>query len=125
MIADARPRKNALANGAMGGGCESAANYRGAEVVYLGIENIHALRDSLQRLREYLDAHGSACSDGSSSLLHSGVPGWAGGAISRASQVAAALLDSAWLQHLHSLLSGAVYIAAQMAHGSSVLVHCR
>lgn len=31
-IADARPRKNALANGAMGGGSESAANYFQSEV---------------------------------------------------------------------------------------------
>lgn len=31
-IADARPRKNALANGAMGGGSESSANYSHSEV---------------------------------------------------------------------------------------------
>lgn len=31
-IADARPRKNALANGAMGGGSESSANYLQCEV---------------------------------------------------------------------------------------------
>lgn len=31
-IADARPRKNALANGAMGGGSESSANYSQSEV---------------------------------------------------------------------------------------------
>lgn len=31
-IADARPRKNALANGAMGGGSESSANYFQSEV---------------------------------------------------------------------------------------------
>lgn len=33
-IADARPRKNALANGAMGGGSESSSNYFQSEVVY-------------------------------------------------------------------------------------------
>ncbi|KAL3613301.1 hypothetical protein CASFOL_042849 [Castilleja foliolosa] len=31
-IADARPRKNALANGAMGGGSESSANYSQSEI---------------------------------------------------------------------------------------------
>lgn len=31
-IADARPRKNALANGAMGGGSESSSNYFQSEV---------------------------------------------------------------------------------------------
>jgi myotubularin-related protein 1/2 len=68
-IADARPRKNALANGAMGGGSESSANYLQCEVVFLGIDNIHAMRDSLARLRDFLDIHGAASSDGSSSLL--------------------------------------------------------
>ncbi|CAI5505314.1 unnamed protein product [Closterium sp. Naga37s-1] len=125
VVADARPRKNAIANGAMGGGYESSANYRGTEVVYLGIDNIHAVRDSMNRLREYLDTHGSACSDGSSSLLRSGTGGWTGGSVSGTSQVVAALMDSCWLQHCHSLLSGAVFIAAQIAlQGNSVLVHC-
>ncbi|CAI7869293.1 unnamed protein product [Closterium sp. NIES-53] len=125
VVADARPRKNAIANGAMGGGYESSANYRGTEVVYLGIDNIHAVRDSMNRLREYLDTHGSACSDGSSSLLRSGTGGWTGGSVSGTSQVVAALVDSCWLQHCHSLLSGAVFIAAQIAlQGNSVLVHC-
>lgn len=32
-IADARPRKNALANGAMGGGSESSSNYFQSEVL--------------------------------------------------------------------------------------------
>jgi len=32
-IVDARPRKNALANGAMGGGSESSSNYFQSEVV--------------------------------------------------------------------------------------------
>jgi len=44
----------------------------GVQVVYLGIENIHVVRDSLQRLREFLDTHGGATSDGVVSLLVSG-----------------------------------------------------
>ncbi|XP_047152953.1 uncharacterized protein LOC124824561 [Vigna umbellata] len=44
-IVDARPRKNALANGAMGGGSKSSSNYFQSEVVLLGIDNIHAMRD--------------------------------------------------------------------------------
>ncbi|KAL5973574.1 hypothetical protein ACLOJK_030225 [Asimina triloba] len=68
-IADARPRKNALANGAMGGGSESSSNYFQAEVVFFGIDNIHAMRDSLARLRDYLDTQGTTSSDGMSSFL--------------------------------------------------------
>lgn len=102
-IADARPRKNAFANGAMGGGSESSSNYFQSEVcfrfslfshvspsavfwhhgfanscsfcvilhqiVFFGIDNIHAMRDSLARLRDYLDTHGTTSSDGMSSFL--------------------------------------------------------
>ena len=60
VIADARPRKNALANGALGGGSEPRGHYRCSEVVYLGIDNIHAVRESAQKLREYLEQFGSS-----------------------------------------------------------------
>lgn len=39
------------------------------QIVFLGIDNIHAMRDSLARLRDYLDTHGTASSDGISSFL--------------------------------------------------------
>ncbi|KAJ6317378.1 hypothetical protein OIU76_013003 [Salix suchowensis] len=42
-IADARPRKNALANVAMGGGSESSSNYFQSEVVFFGIELTYML----------------------------------------------------------------------------------
>ncbi|KAB2051864.1 hypothetical protein ES319_A12G081400v1 [Gossypium barbadense] len=68
-IADARPRKNALANGAMGGGSESSSNYFHSEIVFFRIDNIHAMRESFARLRDYLDTHGATSSDGMSSFL--------------------------------------------------------
>lgn len=39
------------------------------QIVFLGIDNIHAMRESFARLREYLDTHGRASSDGRSSFL--------------------------------------------------------
>jgi Myotubularin-like phosphatase domain len=59
LIADARPRMNALGNAAKGsGGSENMAGYRGpdeknpkAELVFLGIDNIHAVRDAFKALR--------------------------------------------------------------------------
>jgi myotubularin-related protein 1/2 len=68
-IVDARPRANALANGAKGGGSESASNYPRSEVLFLGIQNIHTMRDSLFRLRDYVDTHGSVSSNGTSSAV--------------------------------------------------------
>lgn len=83
----------------MGGGSESSSNYSDSEVlkflfwisaclnmaslfilsidvslivlqiVFFGIDNIHAMRESLIRLRDYLDTHGATSSDGMSSFL--------------------------------------------------------
>ncbi|WOL11469.1 phosphatidylinositol-3-phosphatase myotubularin-1 [Canna indica] len=124
-IADARPRKNALANGAMGGGSESSSNYFQSEVVFFGIENIHTMRDSLARLRDYLDTHGTTSSDGMSSFLRNGGWTWGGGNLSSMSASVSTLGDSGWLSHVQSLLAGSAWIAARVAlESASVLVHC-
>lgn len=39
------------------------------QIVFFGIDNIHAMRDSLARLRDYLDTYGATSSDGRSSFL--------------------------------------------------------
>lgn len=124
-IADARPRKNALANGAMGGGSESSSNYFQSEVVFFGIDNIHAMRDSLARLRDYVDTHGATSSDGKSSFLRNGGWTWGGGNLSSMSASVSTLGDSGWLNHVQSVLAGSAWIAARVAlESSSVLVHC-
>ncbi|CAI0442464.1 unnamed protein product [Linum tenue] len=124
-IADARPRKNALANGAMGGGSESSSNYFQSEVVFLGIDNIHAMRESLSRLRDYLDTHGTTSSDGMSSFLRHGGWTWGGGNLSSMSASVSAFGDSGWLTHVQSVLTGAAWIAGHVAlESASVLVHC-
>ncbi|XP_027367606.1 phosphatidylinositol-3-phosphatase myotubularin-1-like isoform X3 [Abrus precatorius] len=124
-IADARPRKNALANGAMGGGSESSSNYFQSEIVFLGIDNIHAMRESFARLREYMDTHGKASSDGMSSFLRHGGSTWGGGNLSSMSASVSTLGDSGWLLHVQSVLAGAAWIAARVAmEKASVLVHC-
>ncbi|GKU91610.1 hypothetical protein SLEP1_g5463 [Rubroshorea leprosula] len=124
-IADARPRKNALANGAMGGGSESSSNYFQSEIVFFGIDNIHAMRESFTRLRDYLDTHGAASSDGMSSFLRHGGWTWGGGNLSSMSASVSTLGDSGWLIHVQSVLAGSAWIAARIAKESaSVLVHC-
>ncbi|KAL1187840.1 Phosphatidylinositol-3-phosphatase myotubularin-1 [Cardamine amara subsp. amara] len=124
-IADARPRKNALANGAMGGGSESSSNYFQSEIVFFGIDNIHAMRESFSRLRDYLDMHGTTSSDGRSSFLRHGGWTWGGGNLSSMSASVSLLGDSGWLIHIQSVLAGAAWIAARVAmESASVLVHC-
>ncbi|XP_076918705.1 phosphatidylinositol-3-phosphatase myotubularin-1-like isoform X2 [Bidens hawaiensis] len=124
-IADARPRKNALANGAMGGGSESSSNYFQSEIVFLGIDNIHAMRESLVRLRDYVDTHGTKSSDGMSSFLRHGGWTWGGGNLTSMSASVSTLGDSAWLIHIQNVLAGSAWIAARVAiESASVLVHC-
>ncbi|XP_039133486.1 LOW QUALITY PROTEIN: phosphatidylinositol-3-phosphatase myotubularin-1-like [Dioscorea cayenensis subsp. rotundata] len=124
-IADARPKKNALANGAMGGGSESSSNYFHSEVVFFGIDNIHFMRESLARVRDYLDTHGTTSSDGMSSFLRNGERTWSGGHLSSMSASVSSLGESGWLIHVQNVLAGSAWIAARVAlESASVLVHC-
>ncbi|KAL6963487.1 Carrier protein, mitochondrial [Sarracenia purpurea var. burkii] len=109
----------------MGGGSESSSNYFQSEIVFFGIDNIHAMRDSLSRLREYLDTHGATSSDGISSFLRHGGWTWGGGNLSSMSASVSTLGDSGWLIHVQNILAGSAWIAARIAlESASVLVHC-
>ncbi|KAJ3047090.1 hypothetical protein HK097_000242 [Rhizophlyctis rosea] len=102
LIIDARPTANAMAQMALGAGTESVDNYRGCKIVYLGIDNIHVVRESLNKL---VDAMNSVES----------------GPIPRA------LMDkSGWLKHIRNILDGTLQIVQNLhLHGNHVLVHCR
>ena len=50
LIIDARPTANAIAQTAMGAGTESSDAYKNAKIVFLGIENIHVVRESMNKL---------------------------------------------------------------------------
>lgn len=51
-VVDTRPRINAMANRAAGKGYENEAFYENIKFQFLGIENIHVMRTSLQKLVE-------------------------------------------------------------------------
>lgn len=95
LIVDARPTTNALANTAKGAGTENMENYKGGKKAYLGIDNIHVMRDSLRIVVE---------------ALRDSEPGGAGGAT--AGGVAVLPLDrqalrrSGWLKHATTILEG-------------------
>ena len=46
---DARPWLNAVANKGRKGGFEDIGRYAGAELIFLNIDNIHVMRNSLAR----------------------------------------------------------------------------
>ena len=49
-VVDTRPKINAMANKAQGKGYENENNYANIQFYFIGIENIHVMRDSLQKL---------------------------------------------------------------------------
>ncbi|KAF9127236.1 hypothetical protein BGW39_006025 [Mortierella sp. 14UC] len=102
LIVDARPTANAVANTAVGAGTENMENYRNCKKVYSGIDNIHVMRDSLNKLVEALQEIDTK------------------GTVSKAM-----LQKSGWLKHIGAVMDGAVMIVRNIHISSShVLVHC-
>ena len=103
LIVDARATANAMANVALGAGSENMDHYPTARKVYLGIENIHSMRASLNQVVDALK---------DSDLLKSPPD-------------RTCLANSKWLKHISNVLDGAQIVARTVHLGCShVLVHC-
>ncbi|RMZ75566.1 hypothetical protein DV737_g5235, partial [Chaetothyriales sp. CBS 132003] len=103
MIVDARPTVNAYVMQAAGLGTENMDNYKFATKAYLGIDNIHVMRDSLQRVIDALKDSDLSPIGPSKEALH----------------------RSNWLKHIANMLDGVSLIARQVAlQHSHVLIHC-
>ena len=133
LIIDARPTTNAMANVAKGAGTENMEYYKGCKKSYLGIENIHVMRDSLNKVTDALresepiatfgmrvEALGDATPadpvmDGTGSVLR----------LNPTPVDPAALRKSMWLKHIQSLMEGSMSIVRNVHINSShVLIHC-
>ncbi|KRX26689.1 Myotubularin-related protein 2 [Trichinella nelsoni] len=101
-IMDARPVVNARVNKAKGGGYESEVAYPNAELVFLNIENIHVMRESMRKLRDLCAPRAD-------------YKNWFTN-----------LDETRWLEHIRVLiLCGAARIVDKIEnHATSVLVHC-
>jgi hypothetical protein len=119
LIIDARPTTNAVANVAKGAGTENMDYYKEGKKAYLGIDNIHVMRDSLNKVVEALreaDAMASAVSNDELARLAS-----AGSSFLDRH----ALRRSGWLRHISAILDGTALIIKNVHINSShVLVHC-
>ena len=103
MIIDARPTVNAYAMQAVGLGSENMDNYKFATKAYLGIDNIHVMRDSLNKVVEALKDSDVTPLGPNRELLH----------------------KSHWLKHIANVLEGVGLIARQVGlQHSHVLIHC-
>lgn len=103
LIVDARPTVNAIAMQAVGLGSENMDNYKFATKAYLGIENIHVMRDSLNKVVDALKDSDLTSLGPNQDLL----------------------AKSGWLKHISGILDGAGLIARQVGlQHSHVLIHC-
>lgn len=103
LIVDARPTVNAFAMQAVGLGSENMDNYKFATKAYLGIDNIHVMRDSLNKVIDALKETDVTPLGPNRDLL----------------------ARSGWLKHIAGVLDGAGLITRQvgLTH-SHVLIHC-
>ncbi|XP_055652877.1 myotubularin-related protein 7 isoform X3 [Falco peregrinus] len=101
-VVDTRPKLNAIANRAAGKGYENEDNYSNIKFQFIGIENIHVMRNSLQKMLEVCELKSPSMSDFLWGLENSG-----------------------WLKHIKAIMDAGIFIAKAVAEeGVSVLVHC-
>ena len=100
LIIDARPLTNAMAQMAMGAGMESSDVYKGSKIIFLGIENIHVVRDSFNRLMDVMN-------NDPLTLTRS------------------VLERTGWMKHIKTILDGASVIVQHVhLYNAHVLIHC-
>ncbi|XP_071846266.1 phosphatidylinositol-3,5-bisphosphate 3-phosphatase MTMR8-like [Apostichopus japonicus] len=100
-VVDTRPRINAMVNRASGKGYENEDFYTNIKFKFIGIENIHVMRNSLQKLLEVCELKNPSMEN-----FLSGID------------------SSNWLRHIKAVLDTSYFIAKVVSDGVSVLVHC-
>lgn len=103
LIIDARPAINSMAMQVVGKGSEPMEHYKFASKAYLNIQNIHVMRNSLEKVVAALKDGDVSTSPPSQELL----------------------VKSGWLTHIKGILDGSAMIARQVGiQHSHVLIHC-
>jgi hypothetical protein len=104
---DARPKMSAYANQAKGAGTENPANYSNSKLVFLGIENIHAVRLAHKALFDHVLGQ---CLSGESST------GWYAG-----------IEKTCWMEHVLSVVRGGCKVAEMLQSNekTTIVLHCR
>ncbi|XP_069066645.1 myotubularin-related protein 8 isoform X2 [Pleurodeles waltl] len=87
-VVDTRPKLNAMANRAAGKGYENEDNYSNIRFQFIGIENIHVMRNSLQKLLEVCEQKSPSMSDFLTGLENCG-----------------------WLRHIKAVMDAGVFLA--------------
>ncbi|PCH37791.1 phosphotyrosine protein [Wolfiporia cocos MD-104 SS10] len=120
LIIDARPTTNAVANTAKGAGTENMDHYKEAKKAYLGIDNIHVMRDSLARVVDTLREADLLAATNSGMSDEQADEGTATPVLDRQ-----ALRRSGWLKHISAIMEGSLLIVRNVhVNSSHVLIHC-
>ncbi|EGN95533.1 hypothetical protein SERLA73DRAFT_95032 [Serpula lacrymans var. lacrymans S7.3] len=117
LIIDARPTTNAMANTAKGAGTENMDHYKEGKKAYMGIDHIHAMRESLAKVVEAIRE-----ADSISASISGNLPGESQNLAILDRQ---ALRRSGWLRHISAILEGTLLITRNVhVNSSHVLIHC-
>jgi len=117
LIIDARPTVNAVANTAKGAGTENMDYYKESKKIYLGIDHIHAMRESIGKVVEALRE-----ADQLLASINNDLPDTVSGLAVLDRQ---ALRRSGWLRHISVILEGTLIITKNIhVNSSHVLIHC-
>jgi len=112
---DARPRVNALVNQMTGAGYESTGDYKRSRFKFLGIGNIHVMRESLARLSKAaleITQSQSGVKESQEFLVEFQ------SALSRREET------TSWLEHVSLILKSTKKIMKLLLQGTSVVIHC-
>ncbi|KAJ2079407.1 phosphatidylinositol-3-phosphatase ymr1 [Coemansia sp. RSA 988] len=116
IIIDARPTTNAVVNRAVGAGSENMDHYKRCRKAYLGIDNIHVMRDALNKLVaaiQYDEGEETIGADDESDVTVER------GVIARIQSS-----RSNWLKHIENIMVGVSTIVEAIDAGHHVVVHC-
>ncbi|XP_063681263.1 myotubularin-like [Bolinopsis microptera] len=99
MIFDARSKIAARGNQMKGKGMENVANYENTKLNFLDMANIHAIRDSFEKVTAMCNAPSNT-------------------------KWETRLEQSQWLLHVQSVVRGAYFVSQHLVAGGAALVHC-
>ncbi|CAH0479121.1 unnamed protein product [Peronospora belbahrii] len=103
LFIDCRSQTSAYGNIALGGGFEVLDYYKETSIMFMGIENIHSMRDSIRKLFDLIK----------NEVRGNERPNWLSG-----------LESTRWLEHVRSILVSCSICVAKLVEGTSLMVHC-
>ncbi|KAG6969498.1 hypothetical protein JG688_00005296 [Phytophthora aleatoria] len=103
LFIDCRNQTSAYGNIALGGGFEVLDYYKDTNIMFMGIENIHSMRDSIRKLFDLIK----------NEIRGNERPNWL-----------SCLESTRWLEHVRSILVSCSVCVAKLVEGTSLVIHC-